>query len=321
MTVNITMAGKVLTDTHLDTVLRPIYYAKGGFQGVTGLHSKLPKGSASKDRVRKWIAAQTVGRYTQTKPPRTVYAHFSETIPNRVHQADLLFMPTDKGYKYALNVVDIASRYKVSIPLKTKYAAGVAKELVLMYKKGPLRFPKKLMVDDGGEFKKEVSTLMHKHDVEIRRAEPGHHRSQAFVESFNRWLAQRLFRGQYEKELATNKDNREWVSVLQTVVADINTTPTRLTGIAPADAIKMSQVPIVGRKSPPPETPLVIGTLVYIAANDEDPQGKAPRRATDPWWTHKAYPILKHVREDRQPMLYYTAYSKHGYTRSQLRPA
>jgi transposase InsO family protein len=246
MAVNITSTPKLLTDTQLDAVLRPIYYARGGFQGVTGLHSKLPKGSASKKRVRRWIAAQSVGRYTQTKPPRTVYAHFAETTPNRVHQADLLFMPNDKGYRYALNVVDIASRYKVSVPLKTKYAAGVAKELALMYKNGPLRFPKKLMVDDGGEFKREVSTLMRNRGVEIRRAEPGHHRSQAFVESFNRWIAQRLFRGQYEKELATNKDNREWVSVLQTVVADINTTITRLTGIAPADAIKMPQVPLAG---------------------------------------------------------------------------
>ena len=44
-------------------------------------------------------------------------------VPNEVHQADLLFLPHDrlprgrKTYKYALTVVDVASRYKEAEPL------------------------------------------------------------------------------------------------------------------------------------------------------------------------------------------------------------
>ena len=42
-------------------------------------------------------------------------AKFSVSVPNDTHQADLLFLPHDrqrKLYKYALTIVDVASRYK-----------------------------------------------------------------------------------------------------------------------------------------------------------------------------------------------------------------
>ena len=44
--------------------------------------------------------------------------------PNDIHQSDLLSLPHDKfkkkTYKYALNIVDVASRYKGSYQLATK---------------------------------------------------------------------------------------------------------------------------------------------------------------------------------------------------------
>ena len=136
----------------------------------------------------------------QTRPPKEVFAHFTEDRPNAIHQADLLFLPHDrvgrKIYKYALTLVDVASRYKAARPLMSKFADEVAKAFTSIYKDGPLAWPSTLMVDDGHEFKGVVSTLMSKHGARIRRAQPGHHRSQAFVESFNRRLAERLFRKQ-----------------------------------------------------------------------------------------------------------------------------
>ena len=55
------------------------------------------------------------------------------STPNSVHQADLLFVPHDKLprgikiYKYALTVVDAASRYKEAEPLTSKDSAEVVK--------------------------------------------------------------------------------------------------------------------------------------------------------------------------------------------------
>ncbi len=45
------LTSKVLTAKELDETLNKVYYAPGGFQGVTALHSRLPKGVASKERI------------------------------------------------------------------------------------------------------------------------------------------------------------------------------------------------------------------------------------------------------------------------------
>ena len=93
----------------------------------------------------------------QTRPPREVFDHFTEDRPNEIHQADLLFLPHDlvgrKPYKYALTLVDVASRYKAARPLTSKLADEVAKAFVAICKGGPLTWPQTLMVDDGHEFK------------------------------------------------------------------------------------------------------------------------------------------------------------------------
>ena len=51
--------------------------------------------------------------------------------PNNIHQADILYLPHDKYKKkickYALNIVDAASRYKRSYQLTTKNSKEVAK--------------------------------------------------------------------------------------------------------------------------------------------------------------------------------------------------
>src|SRR2546430_9541820 len=50
---------------------------------------------------------------------------------NEYHQADILYMPWDtvkgKVYKYCLNIVDVASRYKASVPLIDRSSVSVAK--------------------------------------------------------------------------------------------------------------------------------------------------------------------------------------------------
>ena len=47
-----------------------------------------------------------------------------QTKPNDIHQTDILYLTHDKYekkiYKYVLNIVDIASRYKGSYQLTTK---------------------------------------------------------------------------------------------------------------------------------------------------------------------------------------------------------
>ena len=163
--------------------------------------------------------------------------------PNDIHQADILYLPHDKfkkkTYKYALNVVDVASRYKGSYQLTSKYAKEVAQAFQWIYENTPLNYPKTLIVDNGKEFYGDTTKLMEKHDVIIQRGDPSQHRSQGIVERFNRTLADRLFTYQYHKELEDpSKSNREWVFRLQNVVSSLNNEKTRLIGMKPVDAKK-----------------------------------------------------------------------------------
>ena len=67
-------------------------------------------------------------------------------IPNEMHQFDLLYMPSDtlygNKYKYILSRNNVASRYKVARPLRTKQAKDVADMIADIYKVGPLTYPK-----------------------------------------------------------------------------------------------------------------------------------------------------------------------------------
>ena len=161
-----------------------------------------------------------------------------------MHQADLLYLPHDKvyqnTYKYTLQVIDVASRYKVSRPLKTKKASEVADMLKDVYKKGPLKWPTEFHIDNGTEFKADVLKLMKAKDVKVVSATTKyHHNFTAFVERFNKTLGKRLFKAQDAQELQNpTKDSKIWVKYLQKAVTRLNSEKTRMLGMTPAKAVR-----------------------------------------------------------------------------------
>ena len=236
--------------------------------------------------------------------------------PNDIHQSDLLSLPHDKfkkkTYKYALNIVDVASRYKASYQLTSKYAKEVAQAFQWIYENTPLNYPITLIVDDWREFYGDVTKLMEEHDVMIQRGDPSQHRSQGIVERFNRTLADKLFSYQYHKELEyPSKSSREWVSRLQNVVSSVNNEKTRLIGMKPVNAIKETLVE-QGFSQPTNEYEeklLDIGTKVrylYEPGELEGYQYKDERRkrSTDPIWSVDVYRIKDSYVQKHQPTLY-----------------
>src|SRR5215216_1561428 len=104
--------------------LQKIYYQPSGYQRTA---KKLHKASLkvgfdfTLNEVRDWLERQAVHQVHMPRPRYIPRASFSSiTTPNEVYQADVLYMPYDKvgqiTYLFCLNVVDVASRYKVSIP-------------------------------------------------------------------------------------------------------------------------------------------------------------------------------------------------------------
>ena len=100
-------------------------------------------------------------------------------------------MPSDSlyrsKYKYILAGIDAASRYKIARPLRTKQARDVAEMIADIYKVGPLMYPKIFQCDNGSEFKGDVTKMLEKNEVKIRRVTTKYkHTHTAFV------LAERL---------------------------------------------------------------------------------------------------------------------------------
>ena len=230
---------------------------------------------------------------------------------------DLLNLPHDKfkkkTYKCALNILDVASRYKGSHQLTSKFTKEVAQAFQWLYENTPLNYPKTLIVDDGKEFYRDTTKLMEKHDVIIQRGDPIQHRSQGIVERFNKTLADRLFTYQYHKELEDSlKSNREWASRLQNVVSSLNNEKTRLIRMKPVDAIKQTLVE-EGFSQPVREYEeklLDIGTkmrYLYEPGELEGYQYKGERRkrSTDPIWSVDVYKIKDRYVQKHQPTLYY----------------
>ena len=119
------------------------------------------------------------------------------------------------------------------------------------------------------------------------------------MEKFSRTLADRLFSYQYHKDLEDpSKSNREWVSLLQSVVSALNNEKTRLIGMKPVVAIKQTLVE-QGFSQPVKEYEeklLNIGTKVrYLYESGELEgqiyKGEIRKRSTDPIWSVDVFRI------------------------------
>ena len=71
-----------------------------------------------------------------------------------------------------------------------------------IYKVGPLTYPKIFQCDNDSEFKGDVTKMLEKQEVKIRRVTTKYkHTHTAFVEALNNILAERLFKVQDAQEL------------------------------------------------------------------------------------------------------------------------
>ena len=120
-----------------------------------------------------------------------------------MHQFDMLYMHSDTLYgnkcKYILAGINAASRFKVAGPLRT---CDVAEMIADIYKVGPLTYPSIFQCNNGSEFKGEVTKMLEKQEVKIKRVTTKYkHTHAAFVEALNKILAERLFKVQDAQEL------------------------------------------------------------------------------------------------------------------------
>ena len=156
--------------------------------------------SMSKKDIKSWLAKQALWQVHIPPPKEIHHPHYDVTKPNEQHQFDLLYMPHNlfegNTYKYILTGIDVASRYKVARPLRTKKSSEVAFVLEAIYKKGGVfNYPKTFQCNNGSEFKNEMKKLLEKNNVEIRRTATKYkHTHTTFAEALNKELVKLLFK-------------------------------------------------------------------------------------------------------------------------------
>ena len=283
----------------MDSKLAKIYYSPEGYwKGIAAIKKLAEAAKVPEETAKKWLVKQSLWQILLPAPKRIPRPRFDVSIPNKVNQADLLFVPHDKlprgrkVFQYALTVVDVASCYKEAEPLTSNNSDEVAKAFQTIYKRSPLTWPQMLQVDPGCEFMGDVTKVMEKHKTYIRRGRVDIHRSQAIVEHFNNTQTERLFGHQYAVEMRLPEGQRStaWVKRLPVVVSALNNEETRLTGKKPAFAIREKTV--YARPSTSYSRPV------------GESEGSA-KRATDPIWSLKVYSIERSFTKPHQPVLYY----------------
>ena len=156
--------------------LSKIYYSPRGYwKGFVAIKKLAQAAKVSEDVAQNWLVKQAPWQIYLPAPRYIPRPKFDVPFPDKVHQADLLYLPHDRPppscqtFKYALTVVDVASRFKEAEPLTTKEAREVAAALKGIYSRSPLRWPKLLQVDPGREMVGAVNQLLSKQKVEVRR--------------------------------------------------------------------------------------------------------------------------------------------------------
>ena len=238
---------------------------------------------------------------------------------NSIHQADLLFLPNDDGYKYALVVVDTSTGMCDARPLKTKQNKEVLKAFKAIYRGKYLKIPfSRIGVDSGSEFKGVVRKYFEDNGAFMKVGRTGRHRQVAMAESLNKIIGRSLHARMNAEQIRTGEISREWVEFLPKVIQVIN------------EYRKKRKMKSGKYKDPKCEGKsceiLPIGTRVRVILEEPIEAGVERKklhgkfRAGDIRWENKIRKIEDHILIPNQPPMYKISGIEkvQGYTREQL---
>ena len=116
------------------------------------------------------------------------FDHFDK---NYLQQMDLLYLPNDKGFQYALIVVDQGTRLLEAEALKNRSPNDIITALKKIYKRKVLSKPSIVVSDSGSEFKGSFDADLLKMGIKHHKiAKVGRSRSVSLAcgtEKFNYW--------------------------------------------------------------------------------------------------------------------------------------
>ena len=249
---------------------------------------------------------------------------------NYSHQVDLLYLPDDNGFKFALVCVDLESSYIGAEPMKdNKSSAEALKALLKIYKRSKyLKLPKRLEMDQGTEFKAEFYNYFHNLGITMRYKRTGRHRSQAMVETWNAILGKYLNKRMLSNEIHIKGEELigDWVADLQDLVDLLNhITETKKRKLNKGE-LERKEMSLDGRLPVGEGSSLnilTIGTPVRVILDEpRDIQGSKLHgtfRKGDLRWSKEEHKIEQLSIRPNQPIMYLVSGIKNAaYTKNQL---
>lgn len=145
--------------------------------------------------------------------------------PNEVQQADLLFLPEDRGMKYLLVVADQSRRFDMKA-IPSKSADDVLKGLNYIWSNNGRRIlkkPKVLETDGGTDFSNQtLKEFLDKNDIEFRKGISQRKQQTAIVERANRTIASKIADINVAESNITGQEAQDWVDYIPGVVKELN---------------------------------------------------------------------------------------------------
>jgi hypothetical protein len=221
------------------------------------------------------------------------------------HQADILYLPEDKGYKFLLVVVDLYDSSVDAEPVKDILSKtnDVLKAFKGIYGRKYLDLPLILTLDQGAEFTQEpVKKYFKSNKVNLKYALSGRSRQLATVERMNQKIGTILMKRMASQELTTGEVSKEWVDDIKPLINVLNErkkTPLKK---------EISEDPIVDDFS---GNLLKIGSKVRLLLDKPIDTVKGNRlignfRSSDIRWSVKVYKISQVLLVPGKPPLYLT---------------
>jgi hypothetical protein len=251
---------------------------------------------------KAWLEKDIMNKlHTIPMPDKDVGSYQAPKI-NSMHQADVLWLPSDNKRNRCLCVSDIHTRLFDCEAMIGESAEKCIKALTAIYKRNILNFPKELVVDAGTSFKGAFKTWCDAKHIFLKPILAGKHLGQ--IDSKIKILGNALLRRQYAIEHLTKEPNRKWLKDIRTVVGLIN--DYTMTVYHPQSGLEEDKLDI---KVSQPITILEIGTKVRLQlfipmAGADYTMDKTRFRSGDLRWKNKISKITNIVIRPNSPIYY-----------------
>jgi len=221
------------------------------------------------------------------------------------YQADVLYMPEDKGFKFVLVCIDLYDGSLDAEPIKKVDSENVIEAFKKIFKRKYLKYPQFIMMDKGQEFQgQEIVEYFKKVKTNVKYALTGRHRQLANVERANQKIALILFKRMTAQELITGANSSHWVDDLKPLIKLLNNPENK-------------KKPLKQEISPYPITDEYTGNLLdigqkvrlkldYPINNTNKARVYGNFRATDVKWTQNIYKITEVLLVPGKPPGYLT---------------